>query len=193
MRFYFESKTFSHVSGMPERRKGTSPGIAVDANRSQQCSRSQPSHRCMKLIFDRKMADRKIVDYFGCACVQFTRLTLTESECDKNEHRCLAAERSTCCSHSLPSKFSYKRPSHVCQIPRRRTEKLGAEKYVSKSEHAVPITVHANVRKLGQDGFAQVAYEVMGHVFQVHSEFGRFLREEIYHTKIAKRTGKLAK
>jgi GxxExxY protein len=51
----------------------------------------------------------------------------------------------------------------------------------------VPVTVHAELRRLGQDEFAHVAYEVMGHVFKIHAEFGRFLREEIYHCEIARR------
>jgi GxxExxY protein len=51
------------------------------------------------------------------------------------------------------------------------------------------VTVHAPVRRLEQNDFAEVAYEVMGHVFRVHAEFGRFLREEIYHSEIARRTG----
>lgn len=57
----------------------------------------------------------------------------------------------------------------------------------------MPVIVHAETRKLNQDEFAEVAYEVMRHVFQIHSEFGRFFREEIYHSEIARRCSGLAK
>jgi GxxExxY protein len=53
----------------------------------------------------------------------------------------------------------------------------------------MPVTVHAEIRRIGQDEFARLAYNVMGHVFSIHAEFGRFLREEIYHCEIARRTG----
>jgi len=57
----------------------------------------------------------------------------------------------------------------------------------------MPVSVHAETRRLTQEQFAEVAYEVMGHVFQIHSELGRFFREEIYHNEIARRCGGLAR
>src|SRR5262245_23381611 len=57
----------------------------------------------------------------------------------------------------------------------------------------MPVTIHAELRRLDQDAFGQIAYDVMGQIFAVHTEFGRFLREEIYHTEIARRSGGLAK
>jgi GxxExxY protein len=57
----------------------------------------------------------------------------------------------------------------------------------------MPVTIHAEVRRLGQQEFGELAYEVMRHVFNIHAEFGRFFREEIYHREIARRCGGLTK
>jgi len=57
----------------------------------------------------------------------------------------------------------------------------------------MPVIVHADVRRMSQNEFGSVAYEVMKHVFAIHSEFGRFLCEEIYHSEIARRCGGLMK
>ena len=57
----------------------------------------------------------------------------------------------------------------------------------------MPVTVHAETHRMSQDEFGQVAYDVMGHVFAIHAEFGSFLREEIYHSEIARRCGGLVK
>ena len=56
----------------------------------------------------------------------------------------------------------------------------------------MPVTVHAETQRLSQDDFARLAYDVMGHVFKIHTDFGRFLREEIYHRELARRCGGLA-
>src|SRR5205823_5765335 len=82
---------------------------------------------------------------------------------------------------------------------RRKTGKLGTGIWKSRRTNAgdgrmvMPVTVHAEVRRLTEDEFSDVAYKVMGHVFAVHSEFGRFFREEIYHQEIARRCGGIAK
>src|SRR5262245_31045170 len=53
----------------------------------------------------------------------------------------------------------------------------------------MPVTVHAATRKLSAEEFGDVVYEVMGHVFKVHQEFGRYFDENIYHHEIARRCG----
>jgi GxxExxY protein len=49
----------------------------------------------------------------------------------------------------------------------------------------MPIVVHAELRKPTQQEFATIAYDVMHHLFAVHNEFGRFLREKIYKEELA--------
>ena len=49
------------------------------------------------------------------------------------------------------------------------------------------ITVHADIRRLDQDEFSDIAYEVMNQVFAVHNELGRFLDERIYQNAVAAR------
>jgi hypothetical protein len=44
----------------------------------------------------------------------------------------------------------------------------------------MPIQVGATTRRLDQDGFERIAYDVMGYVFEIHNEFGRFFDEKIY-------------
>jgi GxxExxY protein len=51
----------------------------------------------------------------------------------------------------------------------------------------VPIKVNASIRHLNQGEFAEVAYEVMDHVFAIHNEMGRFLDEAIYRRAVAGR------
>jgi GxxExxY protein len=51
------------------------------------------------------------------------------------------------------------------------------------------ITIHANLRRLNQDEFGKIAYEVMDHVFAVHNEMGGFLDEDIYRDAVAVRVG----
>ncbi len=57
----------------------------------------------------------------------------------------------------------------------------------------MPVVVQAETRRIGQDEFARIAYRVMGHVFSIHADFGRLMREEIYHFEIARRCGGWAK
>lgn len=49
----------------------------------------------------------------------------------------------------------------------------------------MPIVVHADIRRPSQQEFAQIAYDVMHHLFAIHNEFGRFLREELYKQELA--------
>ncbi len=51
----------------------------------------------------------------------------------------------------------------------------------------MPIVVHAEIRRPSQDEFAAISYDVMHHLFAIHNEFGRFLREEIYKQELAAR------
>src|SRR5579863_9547668 len=55
----------------------------------------------------------------------------------------------------------------------------------------MPVTVHATTRRLSQEEFSEIVYHVMGHVFKVHQEFGRYFYENIYHREIARRCGTL--
>lgn len=55
----------------------------------------------------------------------------------------------------------------------------------------MPVVVHADIQRMTQDEFGRISYEVMKHVFAIHSELGRFLNEEIYHSEIARRCGGL--
>jgi GxxExxY protein len=51
----------------------------------------------------------------------------------------------------------------------------------------MPITPLHPVRRLTQDEFAELAYEVMRCVFEIHNEFGRFFDEKIYKRELASR------
>ena len=51
----------------------------------------------------------------------------------------------------------------------------------------MPIVVHAELRRPTQEEFAAISYDVMHHLFAIHNEFGRFLREEIYKQELAVR------
>lgn len=51
----------------------------------------------------------------------------------------------------------------------------------------MPVHVHADIRRLNQEAFGQIAYEVMDHVFAVHNEMGRFFDEQIYRDAVADR------
>jgi GxxExxY protein len=51
----------------------------------------------------------------------------------------------------------------------------------------MPIKVNAELRVLPEREFAELAYEVMGHVFAIHKEFGRFFDESIYKRELARR------
>ena len=51
----------------------------------------------------------------------------------------------------------------------------------------MPIMPLHPVRRLTQDEFAEVSYEVMQCVFDIHNEFGRFFDEKIYKRELASR------
>ncbi|MGH7192677.1 MAG: GxxExxY protein [Candidatus Saccharimonadales bacterium] len=51
----------------------------------------------------------------------------------------------------------------------------------------MPITVHAELRKISQDDFGHVAFEVMRHAFGIHRDLGRFFDEGIYQAELANR------
>lgn len=51
----------------------------------------------------------------------------------------------------------------------------------------MPITTDFELRKLSQDEFGRIAYEVMRHAFDIHRELGRFFDEGIYQAELAHR------
>ncbi len=48
----------------------------------------------------------------------------------------------------------------------------------------MPIEVGAEIRAVGKREFSQICYEVMGRVFAIRKEMGRFFNESIYHRRI---------
>jgi GxxExxY protein len=53
----------------------------------------------------------------------------------------------------------------------------------------MPISPKHPIRRLSQDEFGDIAYEVMRHAFEVHRDLGRLFSEEIYQVEIAHRLG----
>jgi GxxExxY protein len=53
----------------------------------------------------------------------------------------------------------------------------------------MPVTVHADTRRLEQSEFGQIAYRVMDHAFAIHNEMGRFLDEDIYRDALTVHVG----
>ena len=51
----------------------------------------------------------------------------------------------------------------------------------------MPIIIRTPLRRLSQAEFGDLAYAVMGCVFQIHSEMGRFFDEKIYKRELAHR------
>jgi hypothetical protein len=51
----------------------------------------------------------------------------------------------------------------------------------------MPITPLCPIHRIAQDDFQQIAYTVMGHVFEIHSEYVRFFNECIYKQELASR------
>lgn len=49
----------------------------------------------------------------------------------------------------------------------------------------MPITPLHPVRRLSQGEFQELSYAVMGQVFEIHNEFGRFFDERIYKRELA--------
>jgi GxxExxY protein len=56
----------------------------------------------------------------------------------------------------------------------------------------MPITLGKPVRRLSQREFGEIAYAVMGHVFQIHDEFGNLFAEPVYKKELAHRVPGLA-
>jgi GxxExxY protein len=51
----------------------------------------------------------------------------------------------------------------------------------------MPIKVGATTRRLDQNEFGRIAYDVMGCVFEIHNEFGRFFDEKVYKLELSRR------
>jgi GxxExxY protein len=51
----------------------------------------------------------------------------------------------------------------------------------------MPITPLHPVKRMSQAEFQEVSYAVMGHIFDIHNDFGRFFDEEIYKRELASR------
>ena len=51
----------------------------------------------------------------------------------------------------------------------------------------MPITPLYPVSPISQEEFRELSYVVMGHVFEIHNEFGRFFDERIYTRELARR------
>ncbi len=56
----------------------------------------------------------------------------------------------------------------------------------------MPITVEHDIASLTQEQFGTVAFEVMAHAFEIHEQFGRFFREDIYQNELLRRLGSRA-
>ena len=52
---------------------------------------------------------------------------------------------------------------------------------------AMPIMLPLPLRRLSQNEFGEISYEVMRHVFDIHNEIGRFFDERIYKFELANR------
>lgn len=55
----------------------------------------------------------------------------------------------------------------------------------------MPIQLRFVPRRLEQDEFTKIAYEVLGHTFDIHNEFGRFFDEKIYKRELGRRVPEL--
>ena len=53
----------------------------------------------------------------------------------------------------------------------------------------MPITVDRPIQVMTQEQFGAVAYEVMNHAFDIHSEMGRFFDERVYQNELCRRFG----
>jgi GxxExxY protein len=51
----------------------------------------------------------------------------------------------------------------------------------------MPVTIDARLRKLSQEEFGGIAYNVMRHAFDIHRELGRLFDERIYQAELAHR------
>lgn len=51
----------------------------------------------------------------------------------------------------------------------------------------MPVVFSGPIRRLSQAEFGDIAYELMGHVFAIHGDIGRFFDERIYKQELARR------
>lgn len=49
----------------------------------------------------------------------------------------------------------------------------------------MPVSLKVPIRRISQQEFGELAFEVMRHVFAIHNEIGRFFDERIYKTELA--------
>jgi len=57
----------------------------------------------------------------------------------------------------------------------------------------MPIVLEQPVLNLDQNQFGAIAYELMGHAFELHKQMGRFFDEHVYRNELARRFGSRAK
>ena len=51
----------------------------------------------------------------------------------------------------------------------------------------MPVSIDAEVRRLSQEEFGALAFEMMRQAFEIHRELGRFFDEAIYHVELIHR------
>lgn len=51
----------------------------------------------------------------------------------------------------------------------------------------MPISIGARIRRLSQQEFGDISYDVMRHAFDIHNELGRFFDEQVYKRELARR------
>src|SRR5437667_11223204 len=51
----------------------------------------------------------------------------------------------------------------------------------------MPVTLRIPIRRLSQAEFGELAYSVMGCIFEIHHDLGRFFDEKIYKRELANR------
>jgi GxxExxY protein len=59
--------------------------------------------------------------------------------------------------------------------------------FVAPNPLRMPISTKLPLRRLSQAEFGDVSYQVLGHVFAIHGELGRFFEERIYKQELANR------
>ncbi|MEX0716031.1 MAG: GxxExxY protein [Planctomycetaceae bacterium] len=70
--------------------------------------------------------------------------------------------------------------------PCRRLDRVFSRGHLEWDE-TMPVHVQAQVRRLDQEEFGRIAYEIMRHVFAVHNAMGRCFREDVYRDAVAGR------
>lgn len=51
----------------------------------------------------------------------------------------------------------------------------------------MPIKTKVPIRRISQQEFGEISFEVMRHVFEIHNEIGQFFNEQIYKIELARR------